>query len=318
MDVLSDVLRVVRLTGAVFFTVDFTSPWSVESAPPERLAPILMPGAECLILFHILARGECWVMCEGDEPVKVREGDIIVFPRGDPHVMTSRTDAFPIPVDNVIPLEDVTGVPRLTYGGGGEVTTFVCGYLVCDRRFNPLMSSLPTMMHVGAEESDAWLESMLHRMTAEAMDPRPGNITMLSRLTELVFIELLRRYADSASLHRSGWLAGLRDSYVGEALQLIHSRPEHEWTMGELSRRVGASRSLLAERFSTLIGESPMRYLTEWRMQLARQLLIDDELGVCEVAHRVGYESDAAFSRAFKRVVGRPPAAWRRERLLGS
>jgi AraC-like DNA-binding protein len=335
MDVLSDVLRVVRLSGAVFFTADFSSPWAVESPPPDALATLVLPDAECVVLFHVLIDGECVVACESHPAVRMEAGDVIVFPHGHPHRMGSRDGLKATPILEVFTPgpRGALPLPQVCLGGGGRASRLVCGYLNCDQRFGPLIGALPTMLlvrsrddYAGIEANDAggrrstdvptgtgtWLGTTIKFTVNEARSSRPGNTALLGRLTELMFVEILREYMQQLPEGQGGWLAGLNDPHVGRALALLHASPTRNWTVEELSREAAISRSALAERFTQLVGESPMRYLTNWRMQLARQLLREGTHSMQEVATRVGYESEAAFNRAFKRATGSPPATWRR------
>jgi AraC-like DNA-binding protein len=332
MDVLSDVLRVVRLSGAVFFTADFSAPWALESPIPEMLASAVMPQAECVVLFHILVEGECEVVCQGHPVTTMEAGDVIVFPRGDQHTMRSHAAATPTPLTSIFSPGGYDEPPQLSYGGGGRTSRFVCGYLNCDQRFSPLVEALPTMLLVRSRDdysaidavdasgsrptvvpqgSGTWLGTTLKFTINEARAARPGNAAMLGRLTELMFVEILREYMHRLPATQGGWLAGLNDAHVGKALRLLHANPMRNWTVDELARESAISRSVLAERFTELVGEAPIRYLANWRMQLAKQMLREGA-HVQEVAARVGYESEAAFNRAFKRATGSPPAAWRR------
>ena len=332
MDVLSDVLRVVRLSGAVFFTADFSAPWALESPIPEMLASAVMPEAECVVLFHILVEGECEVVCQGHPVTTMETGDVIVFPRGDQHTMRSHGAGTPTPLASIFSPGGYDEPPQLSYGGGGRTSRFVCGYLNCDQRFSPLVEALPTMLLVRSRDdysaidavdasgsrptvvpqgSGTWLGTTLKFTINEARAARPGNAAMLGRLTELMFVEILREYMHRLPANQGGWLAGLNDAHVGKALRLLHANPTRNWTVGELARESAISRSALAERFTELVGDAPIRYLANWRMQLAKQLLREGA-HVQEVATRVGYESEAAFNRAFKRATGSPPAAWRR------
>ena len=336
MDVLSDVLRVVRLSGAVFFTADFSSPWALESPIPEMLAAAVMPQAECVVLFHILVDGECEVTCHGHPMTSMRSGDVIVFPRGDQHTMRSHGGGAPAPLASVFSPGGRDEPAQLSYGGGGRTSRFVCGYLNCDQRFSPLVEGLPTMLLVRSEDdysaieavdvsgsrptvmppgSRTWLGTTLKFTIAEARAARPGNVAMLGRLTELMFVEILREYMDRLPANHGGWLAGIKDAHVGKALRLMHTNPVHDWTVDELAREVALSRSVLAQRFTDLLGETPMRYLANWRMQLAKQMLREGTCSMQEVASRVGYDSEAAFNRAFKRATGSPPATWRKGAL---
>jgi AraC family transcriptional regulator, alkane utilization regulator len=333
MDVLSDVLRVVRLSGAVFFTADCSSPWALESPTPESLASIGMPGAECIVLFHILVDGECEVACQGHPVTTMEAGDVVVFPRGDQHTMRSHGAATSTHLDSVFSPGTYDQLPQLSFGGGGRTSRFVCGYLNCDQRFSPLVEALPTILFVRSRDdysaieavdatgshptvvpqgSGTWLGTTLKFTINEARAGRPGNSAMLGRLTELMFVEILREYMQRLPANQRGWLAGLNDAHVGKALRLLHANPGRDWTVDELAREVAASRSVLAQRFTDLVGETPMRYLTNWRMQLAKQMMREGARNVQDVATRVGYDSEAAFNRAFRRATGSPPATWRK------
>jgi AraC-like DNA-binding protein len=249
--------------------------------------------------------------------------------------MSSHVGAKPRPISALLPSQPSEEIPQLDYGGGGEATRFVCGFLHCDQRFNPLIGALPTMLFVCGRDSarqgnpsevkaakrpgvvpvdaDGWLASTLRYTIEEADGARPGSFAMVARLTELLYVEVLRRYMQQLPSGQTGWLAGVKDLEVGRALRLLHARPERQWNVDDLAREVGVSRSGLAQRFTELTGEAPMRYLTGWRIQLAKQLILQAGLPIAEVANRVGYESEAAFNRAFKRHVGAPPVAWRKK-----
>jgi AraC-like DNA-binding protein len=334
MDVLSDVLRVVRLSGAVFFTADFSSPWAIESPLPDKLAAAVMPEAECVVLFHILVEGECEVACPSHPVTVMESGDVVVFPRGDQHTMRSHGAGTPSPLSSIFSPGRHDEPPQLSYGGGGRASRFVCGYLNCDQRFSPLVDALPTMLLVRSRDEyssieavdtrgtlpdvvpqgpGTWLGTTLKFTVNEARAARPGNAAILGRLTELMFVEILREYMQRLPANQGGWLSGVNDPYVGRALRLMHEDPVRDWTVDELAREAAVSRSVLAQRFTELVGEAPMRYLAGWRMQLAKQMMRDGTGNIQDIATRVGYESEAAFSRAFKRATGSPPTAWRRE-----
>jgi len=336
MDVLSDVLRVVRLSGAVFFTADFSSPWAIESPIPEMLASAVMPEAECVVLFHILVDGQCEVLCQGHPATTMESGDVVVFPRGDQHTMRSQGAGKGTPLSTIFSPGTHDDPPQLSYGGGGRTSRFVCGYLNCDQRFAPLIEALPTMLYVRGRDdysaieavdrggshptvvppgSGTWLGTTLKFTINEARVARPGNAAMLGRLTELMFVEILREYMHRLPASQRGWLAGLNDPQVGKAMRLMHTNPMRDWTVDDLAHEVAASRSVLAQRFTELVGETPMRYLANWRMQLAKQMMREGTGNIQEVARRVGYESEAAFNRAFKRATGSPPATWRKGAL---
>lgn len=311
MDPLSDVLRVVRLDAAYFYAVDAAEPWSVEAPPSPRIMPRVLPASEHLIPYHVLLAGRCFGGLAGEDQVEMAPGDVIVFPHGDGHVMSSargmRTDPNEYGAPDRYPNTVVLGDTPPT-------TSFVCGFLGCDLRpFNPLLASLPRRMHMRGM-STAGLAGFTRQVTEESRLGRAGAETVLTRLAELMFIEVLRRYLDELAPGQVGWLAGLRDETVGAALALLHARPGHQWTLADLASQVAASRSKLAERFTLLVGQPPMQYLAQWRMQVAANLLLQGSAKVAAIGSEVGYESEAAFSRAFKKATGLAPGAWRSSR----
>jgi len=314
--VLSDVLGAVHLTGALYFDFELSSPWVLEAPPSMAIAHKVMPGAQRVIEYHMVARGSCWGHAVGDEPIPLREGDLIVFPQGDAHVMSSAPGMRAEP-DMSAFARTSTPLPYVyEFGGGGEDRSrIVCAFMGCDERpYNPLLTALPRMIHLPAADprtSAGWLATLLGIAAQESGRQQAGGENVLSRLSELMFVEAIRRYLDTLSADQKGWLAGLRDPMVGRALAALHAEPRGDWTVERLARVVGLSRSVLAERFTEMVGQPPMQYLALWRMQLASQLL--NEGGqVAEVAAAVGYESEAAFSRAFKKLVGQAPATWRK------
>jgi len=314
-DPLSDVLRAVRLTGAVFFDIEGHAPWAAASARGADIAQALLPGVQHLISYHVVTEGACWVRLLEGAPVRLEPGDVIVFPHGDVHVLSSHPDAEAVP-DPTVYRSALANRPRpVRFGGDGlECTRVVCGFLGCDvRPFNPLVSSLPRLIHVRAGADAPWLGQFARFALSEARNGRPGGESVLARVSELMFVEAVRRHLDALTDERTGWLAGLRDVYVGRALALLHERPERPWTLEELAREAGLSRSTLAERFAHLVGEPPMQYLARWRMQVASRLLLEGAK-VASAAEAVGYDSEAAFSRAFKKLVGTPPSGWRDRR----
>jgi AraC-like DNA-binding protein len=313
-DPLSDVLRAVRLDGAFFYAVQASEPWSVQALAAKALTPRVLPGAEHLISYHILTTGRCWGGLIGERPVALEPGDVIVFPHGDPHVMSSAPDvrkASDLAVPGRYP-------ETVTLGGGGPVTaTLVCGFLGCDRRpFNPLLSTLPRQLHLPGL-SGGWRRSFADQVVEESRARRAGADSVLTRLAELMFVEVLRRYLERLPSGGQGWLAGLRDDVVGRGLGLLHGDPAHPWTLDELAGGVAMSRSAFADRFTAIVGQPPMQYLAQWRMQLAAGRLAAGSAKVATIAEDVGYDSEAAFSRAFKRLMGVSPAAWRRTREGG-
>ena len=314
MDALSETLRVVRLVGAIFLHARFTAPWCYQSPRADAAAPLLEPSAERVVIFHLITEGECWVELAGEPPVRLVAGDVIVFPSGDAHRMASEAGLPPV---RGARLETVLARrPRhLVYGGGGTRTRLMCGYLACDAGLaRLLLAGLPRLVRVNVRESSAgaWLEASVRYALAEVRSPRPGGAGVLAKLAEVLFIEVLRLYMNEQGASRTGWLAGVRDRTVGAALAAMHSSPARPWTLEELARTAGTSRSVLAERFQHLMGTSPMQYLARWRMLLAASLLRHGNTTLARVAEDVGYQTDTAFSRAFRREYGLPPAAWRR------
>jgi AraC-like DNA-binding protein len=321
-DALSEVLSAVRLSGSVFFDVTAKSPWVAEAPPAAQIASEVMPGAQHAIEYHVVTRGSCWISLVGDaesEPVRLEQGDIAVIPHGDPHAVSSEPGMRAKPDlemhrrpkdDNALPFMLRTG------GEGPSDTHLICGFFSCDvRPFNPLLDSLPRLMRVGphvSHGSNGLLDQFMRFATAEMGNKRAGSQSILNRLSELMFVEVVRLHMGQLANNNTGWLAGLRDSTVGRALTLLHGRPTHAWTLEEHSSESGASRSVLADRFTHLVGYPPIQYLTQWRMQMAARRLTDPGVSIASVAYEVGYESEAAFSRAFKKLVGRSPGQWRK------
>lgn len=313
MDPLSDLLRVIRLDGAFFYAVEAAEPWRVQTVAASELSPRIMPGAEHLISYHIVTEGHCFGGLLGAEPVELFQGDVIVFPHGDAHLMWSgRETPGNRPVQTSVPARYAETV---AIGGPGPRTgAFICGFLGCDRRpFNPLLAALPRRMHLRGLSS-AWLGDFSRRLTEESSRGRPGSQTVLTRMAELMFIEVLRRYVEELPAGQTGWLAALRDDVVGRALGLVHAEPGRAWTLAGLARESAASRSGLAKRFAELVGRPPMQYLAQWRMQIAANRLLESGAKVAAIGAEVGYDSEAAFSRAFKKATGLAPGAWRERR----
>jgi AraC-like DNA-binding protein len=314
MDALSQTLSVVRLVGAIFINAKFTAPWCYQSPSADAAAPLLEPGAERVVIFHLITEGECHVEIGDELPVRLTAGDVVVFPQGHAHRMCSQPG---VPPATGARLDEVLSRrPRqLIYGGGGPATRLVCGYLACDRRLaGMLLAGLPVLLRVNVRGSSAgmWLEASVRYALDEARSPRPGGAGVLAKLAEVLFIEVLRLYVNQQSDGRIGWLAAVGDRIVGAALNQLHARPAHTWTLDELAREAHTSRSVLAERFQYLVGSSPMQYLTQWRMLLAANLLSRSNAPLARIAEDVGYRTDTAFSRAFRREFGSPPATWRR------
>ncbi|HEX2502066.1 MAG TPA: AraC family transcriptional regulator [Methylomirabilota bacterium] len=320
-DALSDVLRTVRLTGALFFLVDASTPWTIELPDGKALAPAILPGAQHVISYHIVTEGSCWGGVREGAAVRLQAGDVLVLPHGDAYAMSTGPDAHGGPDRaEVLAFMRQMATGELPFvvsegGGGRKRLRLVCGFLGCDLEpFNPLLATLPRLLHVrrGPRSTGDPLDQLIDFTVAESRERRAGGECVRLRLSELMFVEVVRRHLATLPAEETGWLAGLRDPMVGRALALLHSRPAQPWTLESLARDVGLSRSVLAERFAHLVGHPPMGYLTRWRMQVAARLLADGLAKVSAVAREIGYDSEAAFSRAFKRAAGMPPGVWRR------
>ena len=317
MDVLSEVLKTVKLDGALFYNAEFSSPWCFRQPASHTMASYLSQGPKHVIIFHLLTEGQGYGRVEGDDrPVPLRAGDIVIFPHGDPHVMGN---GLPVtPVDSERELQRIVshGLKVSRMGGGGELTKLICGYMACEPQLSRVfLGGLPPILKVNIRNDVAgqWLENSL-RHSVDNMDAsRPGGEAVLAKLSEVLFVETLRRYIAQLPREQTGWLAGVRDPEVGKALALLHRKPANPWTIAALANEVGMSRSVLAERFRRYLSETPMAYLTRWRLQLGAQILTSTSSSVAQVAAEVGYESEPSFNRAFKREFGLPPARFRRE-----
>ncbi|HEU0215664.1 MAG TPA: AraC family transcriptional regulator [Stellaceae bacterium] len=320
MDALSDVLRVTRLSGGVFLHAEFSAPWCIATRlTPELCAPVLGPAAQ-LIVYHYVVEGELRLRVEGEggNAVTLGAGEVALLPRNDLHLMGSDLGLPPVPGREVIQPPEKGGLFTIRHGGNGARTRMVCGFLGCDdAERNPVISTLPAVLKLDLGEDGAarWVRSTFWYAAEEIAAGRPGSDAVLAKVSELLFVEAVRRYAEGLPEGQTGWLAGLRDPYVARALALVHRDIARPWTVTALGRAVGLSRSALAERFIHLIGMPPMHYLASWRMQVAMQELRNTGASLARVAEMVGYESEAAFSRAFKKTVGTAPATWRRARV---
>jgi AraC-like DNA-binding protein len=314
MDVLSDLLETVKLTGGVFLEARFTAPWCIASRiGPEDCRPFL-PEPVQVIAYHYVTRGRMQVKAEGGEALEVRAGEAVLLPRNDPHLMGSSVSLQPVDSSHLQPTEE-GGLFRLAHGGGGEATHMVCGFLGSDQHRNPLLASLPRVLSVDMVRagSDEWLESSLRFALRGLSEGKVASSPVMAKLSELMLVEAVRSYAAALPAEQTGWLAGLRDQFVGKALALVHAKPHHPWTAESLAREVALSRSAFADRFTATVGAPPKRYLFSWRMQLAKEKLRAGRVPIAQIAYEVGYEAEEAFIRAFKREFGVPPAAWRKQ-----
>jgi AraC-like DNA-binding protein len=315
MDAFSEILSGVKLSGAVFFTAEFSAPWGFSTPNTTVLAATVAPDAAHLVLYHLLIDGNAIVEMGDGQMVSLGPGDIVIFPHGDPHHMSSGGGLTrPFPNYGITPKIKARDLTPLRAGGGGAVSRFVCGYMSCDPHLSrPILNGLPQVftVNVRADASGHWLETSILHLVEEAASGRMGSEAMLAKLSEALFVDTLRRYVDRLPEHHSGWLAGARDPVVGRSLALLHGRVAHSWTIADLADEVGTSRSALVERFSRYLSEPPMTYLTRWRLQLAAESLQKTSRAIADIASAIGYQSEAAFSRAFKREFGQSPGRYR-------
>jgi AraC-like DNA-binding protein len=315
VDFVADVLATIRLAGAIFLRAEYTAPWAYESPPSDILTRLLQPEANRLILFHIIAEGSCEIRVQGGEFVTASAG-VVVLPYGEQHVMGSAEQVPPVPIGSLLPTPPWQEFPVIRYGGGGAKTSVVCGYLHCaDPIFDPVVRALPPLFSVRPPTGPAaeWVAASIQYALDISSGRQPRSSPVAVRLPELLFLEVLRLYVEGAPPQLGSWLAALHDPVVGPALVALHAEPARKWTAEELAWQAACSRSTLNERFGRLLGRAPMQYLSDWRLHLAAGLLRDTTLAVAAVAYRVGYESEEAFNRAFKRTMGTPPAQWRRQ-----
>lgn len=318
MDALSDVLKATRLKGGVFLHAEFSDPWCLSSqVSPENCARFL-DAASDIIPYHYVLEG-CLRVQTGDAPmVELGPGQVVLLPRNDLHLLGGDLSLPPVSGDEVVVPSTDGGLSVIRHGGGGKRTRIICGFLGAENLDrNPIVSSLPSILELDVREGSGaeWIRSTFAYAADEIAAGRAGSETILAKVSELLFVEAVRRYAESLPEDQTGWLAGLKDPYVSRALAVLHARLSKDWTVDELGRKVGLSRSALADRFNQVIGLPPMQYLTQWRMQYAAQELRHSNKPILELALEIGYDSEAAFTRAFKRVMGTPPAAWRRKSL---
>jgi AraC-like DNA-binding protein len=302
----------LRLDGAIFLRGEYTEAWAYESPTGELMAEVLRPGRERLLFFHIIASGRCWLSVDDGDRHWAEAGDVVVIPYGHQHKMGGATDATCVPVLDLMDPPPWTELPVVRHGAGGERTDVICGYLdVDDPLFDPALAALPPIFVVrptGAAKP--WVESSL-RYVLEATEGGATDSELLTRLPAIVLAEVLRLHVEAAPAADRGWLAALRDPVLAPALAELHRAPERKWTVAELAAAASVSRSVLDERFRVVLGRSPIRYLTDWRLHIAKELLATTDLSVFAVARRVGYDAEEAFSRAFKRAHGQAPAHWR-------
>jgi AraC-like DNA-binding protein len=323
VDAFSEILSGVKLNGAVFFSAEFSAPWGFTTPPATSVAQELAPGSEHLIIYHFVIDGGAVVQLPDGTSVELAAGDVVIVPHGHEHDMTSvgKGSAASFPNYGIRTKIKARDLSPLRAGGGGATSKFVCGYMTCDPYLcRPILNGLPPIFKVNirTDSSGKWLESSILHLVEEAASGRVGSEAMLAKLSEALFVDTLRRYVASLPEQQMGWLAGTRDLIVGKSLSLMHSRIAHPWTIADLADEVGISRSALVERFTRYLSEPPMTYLTRWRLQLAARSLATTSRGVAEIAADVGYESEAAFNRAFKREFGQPPGRYRNDHRTSS
>lgn len=315
MDVFSEILAGVKLKGAVFFRADLSAPWEHASPKSEALAPALAPGSPHLVIYHLVVEGAARVGLDTGEALALSAGEVVVFPHGDAHWLTGGIGGNRINAADVLQKLENHDLTPLCTGGGGAVTRLLCGYAVCDPLLcAPILTALPPMLKVDIRTNPAgqWLENAILQVAEETCRKAPGSEAMLAKLSEALFIEILRQHVAQSPDAHTGWLSAAKDPAVGKSIAILHGRAAHPWTIAKLASEVGISRTTLVERFSKSMGEPPMAYLTRWRMRLAARALLETSRGLSEVAADVGYHSEAAFNRAFRREFGDSPARYRR------
>jgi len=314
MDALSEVLKVIKLEGAIFYNGEYSAPWSFKAPPARVIVPYFAERGGHVIFYHLLTEGQCVAGLEDGQRVSVSAGEIVIFPHGDAHIMSSGSGSDPVDYENYLHRIFGQGLTSARLGGGGEITRFVCGYMACDAQLSgKMLAGLPSILKVPIRNDVAgqWLESSIRLSVGQTCAEGAGSEAVLSKLSEVLFVEALRRYMHNAPSEQTGWLAAARDPEIGKTLALLHQKPAEPWTIATLAREVGISRSVLAVRFRHYMGEPPMSYLIRWRLQLGARMLKSSSRSVAEIAEEVGYESEAAFNRAFKREFEVPPARYR-------
>jgi AraC-like DNA-binding protein len=313
MDALSEVLRMIRLQGALFLNGQFHEPWCVDAPRGTDMAAVLCPGAQELAILHMVLEGRCWIQLHGGEPIALEAGDVATLPRGDAHLIGSGRLHAPVQLQHALQVR-LPEVAPVRYGGDGDACVLVCGWFAYEPSVpNPVLASLPPVFRVamGRRPAGAWIEQSIRYALQEATAGQPGSNAVAARVAEALFVETLRAYLDELPPRQGGWLAGLRDPQVGRCVALMHAHPARPWSVESLAQEVHMSRSVLAERFSDLLGTPPMQYLKRLRLAVAARMLCSERSNLIQVAEAVGYESEASFSRAFKSEYGVPPGMWR-------
>lgn len=314
MDALLDMLRAMRLSGGIFLDAEFTAPWCISAqVGPEDCIPFTAEPRH-IIAYHYVTEGCCLLKVGDHKPVKVESGEIVVLPRNDPHIIASATSLRPVSADHLIQAAPEGGLAKIVYGGGGERTSILCGFLGSDLPHNALIALLPSTLKLSAADgaSGDWIKGTFQFAARELAAGQASSPIILAKLAELLFMEAVRRYLASQPPAANAWAAGMHDPLIGRALGLLHGQIARRWTTTDLARELAVSRSAFAERFTRAIGEPPMRYLARQRLEHASAQLKDTADPIARIAYDVGYESEEAFGRAFRREYCAPPAAWRR------
>jgi len=313
MDPLADVLRSVRLSGGVFLDARFTEPWSVLANLTAEDCRAFFANPTQLIAYHFVIEGHLHLGIPGEPSIEIHAGEIVLLTRNDPHTMGSAPGLKPVNAATLIQPAESSGLARIIHGGGGPETHIVCGYLGSEEGYNPLIAALPSALKLDVRQSMSrdWIEASVRFAAAEFADGKLASSSVMSRLSETLLVEAVRQYALRLPDGDCGWLKGFSDPQIGRALALIHREIAAPWSADALARGVGMSRSAFIDRFRNIVGLPPIRYLTVWRLQMARQQLRETPKSIAQIARSVGYDSEEAFSRAFKREFGMPPARWR-------
>ena len=321
MDALSEALRSVRMTGAIFYRAECTRPWGFAIPPLREYAHLLAPGTERVVSYHLMTEGDAVARFGNGQEVSITAGDVLIVPHGDPHVISNGRAPRIVDADGSLDRYLAGDLSTLQIGGGGEATRFVCGFFGCERHADRLfLSGLPMAIKINLRDDVAgqWLEQSIRHLVTEACSARRGRSALLSKMAEALFIEALRHYMEQLPAEQTGWLAAARDEIVGAAIAAMHRAPDRQWTLDTLAEEAATSRSVMTERFARFLGEPPLAYLAMWRMQLAARRLQTSRDTVLQVALEVGYQSEAGFIRAFKREFGLPPAKYRKADLSSS
>ncbi len=316
MDALLEISRAMRFTGGIFLDADFTAPWCIAArVGPEDCLPFT-PEPRHIVAYHYVTEGQCLVKVGAQPPVTVERGDLIVLPRNDHHLLGSNVNRRPADAESLIQPGTDGGLAKIVHGGGGERTRILCGFLGNDLPVNAFIALLPGMLKLNVLDcpSGDWIESTFRFAATELAKGPAMSPAFLARLSELLFMEAVRRFFTAQAPSANAWAAGMRDPLIARALGLLHGRIARRWTTDDLARELAVSRSAFADRFTRVIGVPPMRYLARQRFEQALVLLQESAEPIARIAYAVGYESEAAFNRAFRRQYGVPPANWRRER----